>query len=165
MEASKAMDDRIRISDADRERVTARLRDHFAEGRLTREELDERITATLNAKTAGDLRPIMADLPGPGPGPGPAPVRTMPRPVLVRRGPRLMPLLLLLLVAGALVHGGGWVLLAFLQMLLVFWVVAGVATIFAAARFRRRMRRHWQQVHDQYQSWGGWPGGYIQHNE
>ena len=29
------MDDRIRVSDADRERVTARLREHFAEGRLT----------------------------------------------------------------------------------------------------------------------------------
>ena len=28
------MDDRIRASDADRERVTARLRDHYAEGRL-----------------------------------------------------------------------------------------------------------------------------------
>ncbi len=41
------MDDRIRISDADRERVTARLREHFAEGRLTSEELDERISAAL----------------------------------------------------------------------------------------------------------------------
>ena len=62
-----AMDDRMRISDADRERVTARLRDHFAEGRLTREELDERVTAALSAKTVGDLRPIMMDLPDPGP--------------------------------------------------------------------------------------------------
>jgi len=34
------MDDRIRVSDADRERVTARLREHFAEGRLSQEELD-----------------------------------------------------------------------------------------------------------------------------
>ena len=48
---STAMNDHIRVSDADRERVTARLRDHYAEGRLTREELDERVTAALNAKT------------------------------------------------------------------------------------------------------------------
>ena len=27
------MDDRIRVSDADREQVTARLREHYAEGR------------------------------------------------------------------------------------------------------------------------------------
>ena len=37
-----AVDDRIRASDADRELVSARLRDHFAEGRLTREELDRK---------------------------------------------------------------------------------------------------------------------------
>ena len=58
------MDDRIRISDSDRDRAASRLRDHFAEGRLTADELDERITAALNAETAGDLRRVMADLPG-----------------------------------------------------------------------------------------------------
>ena len=52
-----------RVSDLDRERATVRLRDSFAEGRLTREELDERITAALNARTAGDLRRVTADLP------------------------------------------------------------------------------------------------------
>jgi DNA-binding PadR family transcriptional regulator len=62
-ETSRAADDRMRISDRDRERATARLRDSFAEGRLTREELDERITAALNARTAGDLRRVTADLP------------------------------------------------------------------------------------------------------
>ena len=61
------MDDRLRTSDADRDRVTALLRDHFAAGRLTRQELDERLTATLNATTFGDLRRVLADLPGPGP--------------------------------------------------------------------------------------------------
>jgi DNA-binding PadR family transcriptional regulator len=65
--ASRAAEDRIRISDHDREHATARICDHFAEGRLTREELDERITAALNARTAGDLRRVMADLPGPAP--------------------------------------------------------------------------------------------------
>jgi DNA-binding PadR family transcriptional regulator len=63
MGASRAVDDRIRISDADRERAVAQLRDHFAEGRLTREELDERIMAALTARTAGDLRLVKADLP------------------------------------------------------------------------------------------------------
>jgi hypothetical protein len=63
--ASRAVQDRIRISDHDREHATARLCDHFAEGRLTREELDERITLALNARTVGDLRRVMADLPGP----------------------------------------------------------------------------------------------------
>ena len=58
-----AADDRIRVSDQDREQATVRLRDSFAQGRLTREELDERITAALNARTVGDLRRVTADLP------------------------------------------------------------------------------------------------------
>ena len=61
--APPAIDDRIRTSDADRESITARLRDHYAEGRLTHAELDERMTAALTARTFGDLRKIMADLP------------------------------------------------------------------------------------------------------
>ena len=59
----RAADNRVRASDRDRERATARLRDSFAEGRLTRAELDERITVALNARTVGDLRRVTADLP------------------------------------------------------------------------------------------------------
>ena len=62
-ETGRAADDRIRVSDRDRERAIARLRGSFAEGRLTREELDERITAALNARNFGDLRRLTDDLP------------------------------------------------------------------------------------------------------
>lgn len=61
--AGKPPADQIRASDADREQAAASLRDHFAEGRLTRVELDERLTTALCARTAGDLRRLMADLP------------------------------------------------------------------------------------------------------
>ncbi|WP_166427307.1 DUF1707 SHOCT-like domain-containing protein [Nonomuraea mesophila] len=54
----------LRIGDAEREQTMAALREHFAEGRLTHEELDERIDRTLAAKTARDLASITADLPG-----------------------------------------------------------------------------------------------------
>jgi hypothetical protein len=61
------MDDRLRASDGDRERTAAVLRDHFAAGRLTAGELDELLTAALNARTLGDLRRVLADLPAPPP--------------------------------------------------------------------------------------------------
>jgi hypothetical protein len=61
------MNDRFRVSDADRDRVAGLLRDHYAEGRLSADELDERLTAALEAKTSGELRRVLADLPGPGP--------------------------------------------------------------------------------------------------
>ena len=102
------MDDRIRVSDADRDRVTARLREHFAEGRLTQDELDERISAALNAKTFGDLRPVMADLPEPAP----APLRAARSPqwggppwVVLRRGPRILPVVLIALLVAGLASG------------------------------------------------------------
>ena len=55
--------DQIWASDADREQAVASLGGHFAEGRLTRAELDERLTVALSARTAADLRRLMADLP------------------------------------------------------------------------------------------------------
>lgn len=51
------------VSDADRELAVARLREHFATGRLSHAELDERLTVALTAQTAGGLRDLLADLP------------------------------------------------------------------------------------------------------
>ena len=56
-------DPRIRASDADRDRVTALLREHHAAGRLTAEEFDERMNAALDAKTLGEIDDLLADLP------------------------------------------------------------------------------------------------------
>jgi hypothetical protein len=150
------MNDRIRISDADREQVVARLREHFAEGRLNEDELDERVAAALSAKTAGDLRRIMADLPGPAPVPPPSwqgPPQGSPQggpwgggPWMVyrRRRPRLLPLALLALIAVLVLPGGGLAFVVFFKLLLLFWLVATVAGIIAAFRFRHRMRRDWR---------------------
>ncbi|MEU8172544.1 DUF1707 domain-containing protein [Microbispora hainanensis] len=58
----------LRIGDRERDEVTRLLHDAFAQGRITREELDERLDATLSARTAEDLRRVTADLPGAWPG-------------------------------------------------------------------------------------------------
>src|ERR1700753_1436848 len=78
--------DRMRIPDSARDRAATQLRDYYAEGRLSTEELDERVTAALSAKTAGDLRRLMSDLPAPAAaarGPWSAP----PAPGAGARGP------------------------------------------------------------------------------
>ncbi|MGH3156259.1 MAG: DUF1707 SHOCT-like domain-containing protein, partial [Streptosporangiaceae bacterium] len=111
------MNDRIRISDADREEVAARLREHFAEGRLSCDELDERISAVFAAKTYGDLRHVLTDLPGSEPltgavlnsqtgtsAPWVAPRYFSNR----RRGPRQDQQMLLALNAALLIPGAGW---------------------------------------------------------
>lgn len=138
------MDDRMRVSDADREAVTARLRDHYAEGRLTQDELDERVSAALSAKTVGDLRPLTTDLPGPVP----VPPRTAPRPSWDGPPPwrhhrRHRPPVGLFLIIGlilVLASGGGWAVFAFFRLILVFWLAMMLTRIIIGMVYRRRHR-------------------------
>ena len=92
------MTDQLRLSDAEREAAVARLGEHYAAGRLDKDEYDERSDAIWSARTRGDLRPVFRDLPGSGPEPV-----ARPRVALRQRRPRLpFPVALLIaLVIGA----------------------------------------------------------------
>jgi Domain of unknown function (DUF1707) len=60
----------LRASDADRDQVATVLSTAYAEGRLTRQEHDERVDELMAAKTFDDLIPITRDLvivPSPAP--------------------------------------------------------------------------------------------------
>src|SRR6516164_245966 len=73
----------FRVSDADRNQVVDQLKRHTADGRLTLEEFEERVGETMWAKTAGELRTALRELPPlQGGAPGPA-----------RRGGVRMPLI------------------------------------------------------------------------
>lgn len=122
----------VRIGDAERDAAVAALGDHFAAGRLTREELDERIDQAMVARFNSDLEPLFDDLPRSVPPPSTAP---RPRPALVRTGPPLpvllLPLLLLVLVAvPAVAFHAPWLIWGF------FWVA--MFTGFWGRRHRHR---------------------------
>ncbi|AOR35558.1 hypothetical protein BFF78_34810 [Streptomyces fodineus] len=53
----------LRASHADRDRVVEALTGAAGDGRITPEELDERVTAALSARTLGELAALTADLP------------------------------------------------------------------------------------------------------
>src|SRR3954466_11036904 len=53
----------LRASDAERERVVAFLREHALLGRLTDDELEDRIGLAYAAVTVGDLESLIGDLP------------------------------------------------------------------------------------------------------
>jgi hypothetical protein len=55
----------LRIGDAERDGAIAQLREHFVAGRLTFDELTERIDVALSAKTQRQIDRLMADLPRP----------------------------------------------------------------------------------------------------
>jgi hypothetical protein len=67
-----------RASDAEREATVQRLQTAGAEGRLTVEELTERIDAAYRAQTRAELEPLVADLPAaPATAAATPPARTM----------------------------------------------------------------------------------------
>lgn len=53
----------LRASDAEREQIIELLNKNAGDGRLTLEELSQRIEQAYNAKTRADLEPLTADLP------------------------------------------------------------------------------------------------------
>ncbi len=95
----------VRIGDAERDEALDKLGDHFAAGRLTREELDERTEQAMGARFESDLEQIFRDLPD------------RPRAVVARRTrPQrgaglsaavvvLVPLLVLAVTASLILHG------------------------------------------------------------
>jgi hypothetical protein len=78
----------MRISDDDRHRVAEVLRLAAGEGRIDLEELDQRLEATYQAKTYGELVPITLDLPTAGGPPRPKPVPRPATPVPLGPGAR-----------------------------------------------------------------------------
>lgn len=160
-----ARQDEIRIGDAERDAVMVALHDHFAEGRLDRGELDERLDAVLSAKTRGDLRTLVKDLPSPtglpepekaaapgvplafgGPGvfggPGHPAWQRHHRHTAARRhhrhGPPFpaFPLLLGVFLVLAFTAGPGTGFLVVLQIALAVWVIRAVLLAFGARRAR-----------------------------
>jgi hypothetical protein len=69
---SDVPDPRLRASDDERERAATQLREHAAAGRITTDELDERLDAAYSARTIGELQALLSDLPAlPAPPPRP----------------------------------------------------------------------------------------------
>jgi hypothetical protein len=56
----------LRASDADREQIVSRLHKAATEGRIASEELEQRVSAALKARTYAELDATVIDLPGHG---------------------------------------------------------------------------------------------------
>jgi Domain of unknown function (DUF1707) len=108
-----------RIGDVEREAAVHALGEHYAAGRITKEEFDERSDVAMRARTNADLRPLFADLPRPS-GPGTSehqPGKVTPR--RIRPGLWvLVPLVLLavplvtVLVLAAVITKAWWIFFA-----------------------------------------------------
>jgi uncharacterized protein DUF1707 len=93
-------DAHIRAGDADRERAADELTRHCTAGRLTPEELSERLDTVLGARTLGELAAVHRDLPALAPAANPK--RRVPRRRLAAIAGALSMLILAALGAGML---------------------------------------------------------------
>jgi hypothetical protein len=69
-----------RAGDADRRRVVDVLQQHYVDGRLSTDELDDRTHRALAARTFGELDTLVADLPPASAAPAPEPAPAEERP-------------------------------------------------------------------------------------
>ena len=63
MDSRPSQKTQIRIGDTERDRAVAALGDHFAAGRLTNEEFEQRMEQAIKARFNDDLEPLFVDLP------------------------------------------------------------------------------------------------------
>jgi hypothetical protein len=99
-------DHRLRASDAEREWVIDRLRVHAGAGRLTPDELEDRIDLAYASRTRGELARLLGDLPERLPPAGRLPAAHAARPPRRLRLRRWLPVAVVLAVVAA--AGGPW---------------------------------------------------------
>ncbi len=123
----------MRASDADRERAVEFLRAHAGEGRLTVDELGDRVGSALGARTIGDLDDLVYDLPPLPRTPGKAETRRRPA-LPAAWGWARFAVVALVLVASAGAFTG--------RMLVVPWLWIAVLLVVRSARRSRLARYH-----------------------
>ena len=121
-------DQHLRVSDAERQAVTDRLAEHFADGRLDQAEFDDRVGRAMNAKTRADLSGLFSDLPETG---APAVTDHPHHPMRRRRHPVLLFVLVVLFIM-ATAHAVLWVMTPWLWVALL-----GVALLFVTGAVGR----------------------------
>ena len=125
----------VRIGDRERDDAAQALGEHFAQGRLSREEYDDRLAQVFGARTWADLTPVFGDLPGPKPGqPAPAVPQFTREALLARRGPRFPFFPVLMILLGVAIFTGNW---------WVFWIGFGGVMVYRKLQWHsHRAHRH-----------------------
>jgi hypothetical protein len=123
-------DQHLRVSDAERQAVTDRLAEHFADGRLDQAEFDERVGRAMSAKTRADLNGLFDDLPEPmgPPETGASAMGAPAMPLRMRRRHRhpVLVVVLAVIIAIAVAHAAGpWLWIGLLAAIVVLTTRGG----------------------------------------
>ena len=129
----------VRVSDAERSEIADILARHYADGRLDQAEFNERVDRAMKAKTRGDFRGLLDDLPDPTDHPDlhDAPGAGLPLAARYRRPrlplPRVLFLAFVVAVTVFAVHA--------LMHSVVWWLLIALAIVLVLRDGPRRFRR------------------------
>jgi hypothetical protein len=133
--------EQLRLSDAERDEAARLLGEHYAAGRLTADEHEQRTGSAYAARVRGDLPALFADLPGGSPWSYAAPTPAGPvsgRPGARGRGARSVPGVLRLLIGA---------LLAVLVLTHLPWILLGLLALVLLTRRAGRTDRRRTACH------------------
>lgn len=128
----------VRVGDAEREAVVARLQAALAEGRLELSEFEERSSAAYAAKTEGQLTPLTSDLPANVGLVPKSPAVPSTAEVLARRRRRLLTGAEIMWVRLAVILTGIWAVVSISQTHLTpFWPIFPIGILGVVLLARR----------------------------
>lgn len=138
----------FRVGDVERDAAVAALGEHFAAGRLTKDEFDERSGRAWSARYGDDLDDLFTDLPQP------VAVRAEASPSPRAWRPRPVGRMLLTIPLAMMAFGG----LLFLIVLVAPWLLFVFGLLFLFGGPPGRRRHWWHDGGGQRSGWGppGW---------
>jgi uncharacterized membrane protein len=120
----------LRVGDAERESTATALREHYAVGRLSTDELNERLDAAFSATTHGQLERVTDDLPHIQPAPPAPPPPAVPRrragAAAARAVAALVTVVALLAVVTVALHGGAHVPRNIITLVIALLILRGL---------------------------------------
>ena len=151
----------LRVGDAERDTTAALLREHYAQGRLSTDELSDRLDATFSATTQGQLAEITHDLPhlpaaaaAPAAQPAATPASRPGHPRALGKVMTLLAVAVAVLGVLLIAHqGGGHAPRAFAEIIVLMLVLRAI--------IGRAARRHrWEHHAARYGADGSGTGGF-----
>jgi hypothetical protein len=139
----------LRVGDAERESTATALREHYAVGRLSTDELNERLDAAFSATTHGQLEQVTHDLPhiqlAPAVPPPAVPSRRAGAAV-ARAVAALVTVVALLAVVSVALHGGAHVPRNIATLVIALLILRGL--VGRAFGHQHHHHQHWDHRAD-----------------
>jgi uncharacterized membrane protein len=137
----------LRVGDAERESTATALREHYAQGRLSTDELNERLDAAFSATTHGQLERVTDDLPHIQPAPAaplpPAIPRRRAGAAVARAVAALVTVVALLAVVTVALHGGAHVPRNIVTLVIALLILRALVGRAFGHQHQHHHHQHW----------------------